>query len=106
MPDGNMARSNVKDHFWNEKGIITRNAIAFSKIPNFFLECIDSTDAAGKYNTYAVAVNIIMRNTCIRNGLITGTQGGLSKTIQLAGFFFIKKTERIDSFSAHRQNGF
>src|SRR5580693_4234665 len=101
-----MSGSNVEDHLWNEKGIITWNSIAFCKIPDFFLESIDSTDTAGKYNTHAVAVNIILRNACIRNCLITGNKCRLRETVKLAGFFFIQKAERIEIFQLARKTGF
>ncbi len=58
MTHGNMPCSNIEDHFRNEERIETRSAIAFGEIHHFFLESDESTDAAGKHNTYTVWIEV------------------------------------------------
>jgi hypothetical protein len=70
MTNGNMTGGDIKYHLRYKKRIITGNAVTFGEISHFFLECIDSPDAAGEDNAYPVAVNIIFCNAGIRNSLV------------------------------------
>ena len=98
MTDGNMPRSNVKDHFRNEEWIITRRSVTFCKLHYFFLESDQSADTAGKYDADTVGVHFFFIYTCIPYGLVAGRQRDLRITINLTGLLFIQVLQGVKAF--------
>src|SRR5436305_3595134 len=86
-----MTRSNIKNHFRNEKGVEPWRAIAFCKIGHFFLESDQAANATGKYDSYPIKVCIIRIDTRILHTLIACNNSNLSKTVNLPSFFSIEK---------------
>src|SRR5687768_16829512 len=91
MTHGYMSSSNIQNHFRNKERIVTRSAISFGKIHHLLLVSNQTANAACKYNSYSVYIDIVLINTSIEYGLVTSYYSCLSKPIQLAGFFSVQK---------------
>ena len=98
MPHTDLAGSNIQYHFRNEKGIETRSTITSCKIGYFMLKSDKTSDAAGKYHTYPVRINIVFVQPCICHGLVANHQGKLGEAVNFPCFFFIKELNGIKSF--------
>ena len=60
MTHGYLACGNIKNHFWNKKGIEARGPIALCEIDNFILKRSEPANSACKNHPNAVCVGIVL----------------------------------------------
>src|SRR5580692_4844980 len=97
MSHGDMACSNVEDHFGNKERVEAGSSIAFGKIDDFLLEGDEAPDTAGKYDADPVRVHGSLVDTSVQDRLITGCQRNLRITVHFACFLFFKVLQGIEA---------
>ena len=90
MAHRNLPSGNIKDHFRNEKRIEPWRSISFGIGHYFFLKSKQTAYSTGKDNTRSVWIDIVFCNSGVFDGLITGYNSQLGKTINLPCLFSVE----------------
>src|SRR5689334_16831656 len=98
MAHANMTSRYIQYHFGNEEGIKAGRAISFGKFSHLVLESDQTTDTAGKNNTYPVGVDIVFIQSCVDHSLVTGHECELGKAVDFSCFFLIEVLNGVKIF--------